>query len=77
MFERKEGVEYYKLKGQCEQNHEDVCRKVRKPLCLKRNVCTGQQQETRLKSSIEVRLSRTLISRLKLLPFILLEIERL
>lgn len=77
MFERKEGVEYYKLKGQCEQNHEDVCRKVRKPLCLKRNVYTGQQQETRLKSSIEVRLSRTLISRLKLLPFILLEIERL
>lgn len=27
-FERKEEIEYYRLEGQCEQNHEDVCRKV-------------------------------------------------
>lgn len=31
IFERQKRVEYYELEGQCEQNHEDVCRKVGKP----------------------------------------------
>ena len=38
MFGREERVEYYRLEGLCEQNHEDVCRKVRKPLCLEKSL---------------------------------------
>lgn len=32
MLDREEGVEYYRLEGQCEQNCDNVCRAVRKPL---------------------------------------------
>lgn len=38
MFEIEERGEYYRLEGQCEQNHEDVCRKVRKPQCLEKSL---------------------------------------
>lgn len=30
VFEKEKRVEYYKLEGQCEQSHEDVCKTVRK-----------------------------------------------